>query len=229
MRLIFVRHGEPDYEHDCLTETGKKQAEACAHRLMREGIEAIYTSPMGRARQTAEYTAATLGLPITTLDFMHEISWGGPGIPLSGHPGTLGDWMIDEDDFDFYHAPWREHPYFRDNVALRYLDKIGADFDAFLQTKGYRHAGTRFLCETDQQQTIALFSHGGSGACVLSHLLGLPFPYMCSVLPYDFTSIIILDFPVVCGSYVHPRIALFNDAAHIEGLSSGLVLQQESE
>jgi hypothetical protein len=26
MRIIFVRHGEPDYEHDCLTETGRKQA-----------------------------------------------------------------------------------------------------------------------------------------------------------------------------------------------------------
>ena len=27
MRIIFVRHGEPDYVNDCLTETGKKQAD----------------------------------------------------------------------------------------------------------------------------------------------------------------------------------------------------------
>ena len=38
MRIIFVRHGEPDYEKDCLTETGKLQAEAAARRLEREGI-----------------------------------------------------------------------------------------------------------------------------------------------------------------------------------------------
>ena len=30
MRIVFVRHGEPDYEHDCLTETGRLQAQAAA-------------------------------------------------------------------------------------------------------------------------------------------------------------------------------------------------------
>ena len=33
MRIIFVRHGEPDYENDCLTSTGREQAAACAARL----------------------------------------------------------------------------------------------------------------------------------------------------------------------------------------------------
>ena len=78
----------------------------------------------------------------------------------------------------------------------------------------------------DEQKTIAVFSHGGSGACVLSHLLALPFPYVCTVMPYEFTSIIILEFPVSRGEYVHPRIELFNDAAHIRDDSSGLVFQQ---
>ena len=102
MRLIFVRHGEPDYERDCLTETGRKQAAAAAERLEREGISVIYSSPMGRAKGTAEFTARKLGLPITELRFMHEISWGGPGVPEDGHPWTLSEWMINRDDFDFY-------------------------------------------------------------------------------------------------------------------------------
>ena len=37
MRIVFVRHGEPDYEHDCLTETGVRQAEQAAERLKEEG------------------------------------------------------------------------------------------------------------------------------------------------------------------------------------------------
>ena len=41
MRIIFVRHGEPDYEHDCLTDRGLVQAEAAAARLEGEGIEEI--------------------------------------------------------------------------------------------------------------------------------------------------------------------------------------------
>jgi len=33
MRIIFVRHGHPNYEKDCLTELGHRQAEAAAQRL----------------------------------------------------------------------------------------------------------------------------------------------------------------------------------------------------
>ena len=228
MRIVFVRHGEPDYDKDCLTETGKLQAEAAARRLAREGISQIYASPMGRAAQTAGYTARLLGLPVETLEYMHEISWGGEGIPQEGHPWTLAEWMIDRDGYDFYGEDWRQHPYYKDNAAMDYLREISARFDALLLRQGYRHEGTRFLCETEEEKTIAVFSHGGSGACVLSHLLALPFPYVCTVMPYDFTSIIILNFPVRKGEYVHPRLELFNDAAHIIGLSHGLVLQQKS-
>ncbi|MBR5896351.1 MAG: hypothetical protein IKZ39_01890, partial [Lachnospiraceae bacterium] len=71
--------------------------------------------------------------------------------------------------------------------------------------------------------------HGGSGACVLSHVLSLPFPYTLTVLPYDYTSIIEISFPVVKGEYVHPRIELFNDVLHTRGISEGLKLQQKSE
>lgn len=229
MRIIFVRHGEPDYQHDCLTETGKKQAEAASKRLAREGIDEIYASPMGRAAETAAYTAKLLNLPVHTLPYMHEISWGGPDIPQEGHPWTLSDWMISQEDFDFYGKDWRQHPYFKNNIAVQYLDEISVQFDALLQNQGYRHEGTRYFCETDQQKTIAVFSHGGSGGCVLAHLLALPFPYVCTVLPYEFTSVIILEFPVRRGEYVHPRIELFNDAAHILDISSGLVIQQKTD
>ena len=53
MRIVFVRHGEPDYARDCLTENGKIQAALAAERLREEGIEEIYSSPLGRAAETA--------------------------------------------------------------------------------------------------------------------------------------------------------------------------------
>ena len=72
MRIIFVRHGEPDYTHDCLTETGRRQAKDAALRLRDEGIEAVYSSPFGRAKETAQCTADLLGLPVRIVDFMLE-------------------------------------------------------------------------------------------------------------------------------------------------------------
>ena len=228
MRIIFVRHGEPDYARDCLTDAGRRQAAAAAERLAAEGISEIYASPCGRAAETASYTAARLGLPVTTLDFMREITWGGAGIPHEGHPWTLGDMMLSE-GFDFRAGDWRTHPYFDGNAATTHCATIEARFDAFLEGHGYRHEGLRYLCRGGTDETIALFSHGGSGACALAHVLNLPFPYVASVLPYDFTSIIILDFPVNEGAYLFPRVELFNDCAHIRRGPGRPAIQQMSE
>ena len=57
MRIIFVRHGHPNYAKDCLTELGVKQAQAAAERLQDEGAQIIFTSPKGRAAETAKYIA----------------------------------------------------------------------------------------------------------------------------------------------------------------------------
>lgn len=228
MRMIFVRHGEPDYTHDCLTETGRRQAAAVAERLAEEGITEIYSSPNGRAKETASYTAEKLGLPVTVLPYMHEISWGGADIPENGHPWTLSDRMIDREGFEFYERNWRDHPYFKENAALMYFDAISGQIDDLILTLGYRHEGSRFLCEAGDDRTVALFSHGGSGGCVLAHLLSLPFPYVTSVMPYGFTSVTILDFPACPGEYVHPRLALFNDMAHLKEIGGGYVVLQET-
>ena len=228
MRIIFVRHGEPNYALDCLTENGRRQAAAAAERLAEEAISEIYASPCGRAYETASITASRLGLPVTTLDFMREITWGGDGIPFKGHPWTLGDMMMAE-GFDFRHEEWQEHPYFKGNAATEQYQRITALFDSFLIGQGYRHEGRRFLCEAGTDKTIAIFSHGGSGACVLSHLLHLPFPYVLSVMPYGLTSIIILYFDTEKGKYFFPRLNLFNDCAHTVLFDGdGLALQQES-
>ena len=96
MRIVFVRHGEPNYEKNCLTETGIVQAKLAADRLKEEGIEEIWSSPYGRAMETAEATAKVLGLPIKTLDFMKELDWGGINdVPIfsDGHPWDIADEM----------------------------------------------------------------------------------------------------------------------------------------
>lgn len=73
MRIIFVRHGYPNYVNDCLTELGHKHAAAAAERLKDEGIEQIFSSTCGRAYETAEYIAKKYNLPIVKCDFMREI------------------------------------------------------------------------------------------------------------------------------------------------------------
>ena len=97
MRIVFVRHGHPDYARDCLTELGHRHADAAARRLEGEGISRIFSSTCGRALETARHLADVLGLPVVRCDFMREISWGaedGGALPADGHPWTLADEMI---------------------------------------------------------------------------------------------------------------------------------------
>jgi broad specificity phosphatase PhoE len=73
VRLLLVRHGETTWNQENrwqgqadvpLSETGRAQARCLAQRLLAEGrqIQAMYTSDLSRAAQTAEILAAALGM-----------------------------------------------------------------------------------------------------------------------------------------------------------------------
>ena len=74
MRLLFIRHGDPDYEHDCLTEKGIKEAKLLSKRMEKETIDHIYVSPMGRAQKTASFTLQLTGKSAETLTWLQEFT-----------------------------------------------------------------------------------------------------------------------------------------------------------
>ena len=53
MLLFIIRHGDPIYNPDTLTPKGKLQAAAMGKRLAVHGIDRVFASPNGRARETA--------------------------------------------------------------------------------------------------------------------------------------------------------------------------------
>ena len=56
MRLLIVRHGDPDYSIDSLTEKGWKEVEYLSERLSKLDVKDFYVSPLGRAKDTASLT-----------------------------------------------------------------------------------------------------------------------------------------------------------------------------
>ena len=72
MKILFARHAEPDYEHDTITEKGKREAALLAERMAKIQIDEIYVSPLGRAQDTAAYTLFKIGKSTQTLDWLHE-------------------------------------------------------------------------------------------------------------------------------------------------------------
>ena len=53
MKLLFIRHGDPDYTIDSLTEKGWKEAEFLSEKIAALDVRDFYVSPLGRAQRTA--------------------------------------------------------------------------------------------------------------------------------------------------------------------------------
>lgn len=72
MRLLFIRHGDPDYVHDSLTERGIEEARALARLIPQLDVGDCYVSPLGRARKTAQLALEGTGIVPTQYDWMQE-------------------------------------------------------------------------------------------------------------------------------------------------------------
>lgn len=219
MRIVFVRHGEPDYARDCLTELGRVQAEKAAQRLLGEGIGEIYASPLGRARETAQAAAEVLGLPVKTLDFMEEVRWGsadGEELYAGGHPWAIADEMARQ-GMELNRPDWRDAPWFRTNRVVECVDRVERGIDEWLAGFGYLREGShyRHAEEETQHKTVALFSHGGSSCAAMGHILGLPFPYAIALLHLDFTGITVVRLDSRAGIGAIPQLKCSNDTAHL--------------
>ena len=99
MRLIFIRHAEPDYEHDSLTEKGWREAKLLAVRTKSWQVDDFYVSPLGRAQDTASFTLLEQGKTAAVMDWLHEFQGALP----DGNGGTRLCW-------DLMPAVWTAQP-----------------------------------------------------------------------------------------------------------------------
>lgn len=83
--LLLVRHGETDWNAERrwqghadvpLNERGREQATALADRLAGDPIDAIYSSDLARARDTAAAVGDRLGVPVIADPALREIDVG---------------------------------------------------------------------------------------------------------------------------------------------------------
>ena len=105
--LYLVRHGENlaniTKEFSCrkvdypLTEKGRLQSELTARYFSAVPLDAVISSPLLRARQTAEPIARAHGLSVTVVEDFREVN-----------VGTLEDSPPDEAAWNIYHAVSRD-------------------------------------------------------------------------------------------------------------------------
>lgn len=242
MRLIFIRHGEPDYSTDLLTEKGVLDAELLSERVAKWDIKDIYVSPQGRAKETAKPSLEKLGREAIELPWLHEFSYtienpirGKQGVPWDFPPSQLASdpLFASQDD-------WVKAVMLKDNpeIAKNYPIVIN-NFDELLEKYGYRRKGAyyermdgkeRFMTSTvtdnniatadllpidDAEPTIVFFCHLGVTCIILSHLLNIPFQTIVHGFFLPTTSVTVVNSEERWGSEVAFRVQAMGDTAHL--------------
>lgn len=174
MRLLFIRHGDPDYLHDDLTPVGKREAEMLSQRIAPLEVTQYYVSPMGRAKATAAPTLKKAGRTASERSWLQEFE-----IPVA-RPDLEGlsivpwdwlprDWMQDPRFFD--PVRWKENKIFQDAGVGKTYDEVTAAFDALLAEHGYVRESLYYRAKRPNTETLVFFCHFGVSCVFLSHLL----------------------------------------------------------
>lgn len=176
MRLHIIRHADPDYPNDTITELGHAEARACGERMAKLGITHLYASPMGRARATARYTADLIGMEPEILDWTAELTMGRMA-DLNGAdivPWNIAGELIRHTGRTPGDDDWHEVEQY-DGIDVRGTqDRLIAGSDAFLADLGYRRNGGVYEVDEPDESVVAVFCHAGFGVSWLAHLLALP-------------------------------------------------------
>lgn len=176
MRILIVRHGDPNYELDTLTETGWKEAELAADYLSKMKIDAFYVSPLGRAQDTAGCTLKKMHRTAETCDWMQEF-------PAHIHrPDTpeqetiCWDWLPEdmEKDLSYYDREnWCRTDIMRAGHVKEAYDSVCRGLDELLKQHGYEREGLHYRAVKPNKDTIVLFCHFGVECVMLSHLVNV--------------------------------------------------------
>ncbi len=174
MKLLFVRHGEPDYAIDSLTEKGWREARYLAERLAGLDIKAFYVSPLGRARDTSTPTLDLLGRTAQVCPWLREFD-----APIwrpddTGKMRITWDWLPQDwtaEERFFRPDEWAA-PEVMKGVNTEY-DWVNGELDALLERHGYRREGRYYRALAANNDTIVFFCHFGVECVMLSHMLNI--------------------------------------------------------
>ena len=202
MELYLIRHGEaagdphrffpaPTAEaplSGSLTNLGESQALALAEKLREARFDAIYSSPLGRALQTAQPLSFGTGVPITILEWLRE--WR-PASELGRC--EAGRWEEIERAANQL-RPERAWDSGAGESTFEFAGRLLPPFLDLLAGHGAEAGHGGYLLEdAEDGQRLAFVAHGGTLGRLSAFLLGIPLaPYV--PLGFAHTGVAVFDF-----------------------------------
>lgn len=201
-RLLLIRHGQTvwngegriqGWSESALSDLGRVQMVRLANRLAVFPVEAVYTSTLGRARESGEILARRLRLPVIPDERLREYGLG----QLEGLT-----WADIETRYPEIARSWRESDRFvplpGEEGRLVFFRRV---WSAMME-----------IVERHPEATVAIVTHGGTIAAFLHRLLDLeldrPAPFI-----FDNSSLTVVDYRPG-----RPRIVRLNDICHLSDM-----------
>ena len=220
MELLFIRHGQPAWSVDGISQTdphltdlGKRQAELAAARVVdsERPLSELVVSPAIRSQETATPIAAKTGLTIETVDDIVEIR-------MPDWSGEL-EARVQRIFIEARHRPPEEWwdgleggESFRD-----FHDRITRSLTTVLAERGVHpdRSQQHLWTVEEPDQRIAIVAHGGTNAVAIGYLLGAdPTPWEWERFILGHASFARMRAVPIAGGYAW-SLRTFNDREHL--------------
>lgn len=176
MRIIIIRHGDPDYEKDSLTEKGWREAELLSHRISKMEVKDFYVSPLGRAKDTASLTLQKMNRTAEECSWLREFSASIQRPDVTDNDKVAWDWLPEdwtkEEEF-FRRDLWTSQKVMKEGNVKEEYDWVIKNFDKLLADHGYVRDGEIYRVEQPNRDTIVFFCHFGLECVLLSRLMNV--------------------------------------------------------
>lgn len=219
MRIIFVRHAEPDYEHHTLTKKGFREAEILSNRTAGWKVDKVYCSPMERAQYTARPCLDKWGMEATTYDWLEEI-YHRVKDPFTGEERIAWDFYpkyFTGEEILHDKDSWYDHDVMKTGNIKDVYKRVVDGLNALLLDHGYEAKGNGlFEVKKHSDETIVIFCHLGVTFAMISYLTGIAAPTLWQGFFVAPTSITVLSTDERDEKNgVIFRVQTFGDASHL--------------
>lgn len=244
MKIIFIRHAEPDYVNDSLTPNGWEEAKILSERVKNWNVTQFYVSSQGRAKDTASYSLKALNREAIELPFMREFSYQTED-PVTGRVGVPWDYVpsfwTNEPEFFKYEGGFLNSKTIQTNIeTIKNYPLVIEGFDNILKEYGYirkdkyyinENAKERYLKGTvgpnkeiinngpdldKDETTLVFFCHLGVTCLVMSHLLNIPFECLVHGFFIPPTGVTILSSEERWKKEASFRVQTIGDCSHLK-------------
>ncbi len=175
MKLLIIRHGDPDYAKDSLTPKGWREAELLSERLAKLPVTKCYTSTLGRAKDTASCTLKKINMEATECEWLKEfpctINRPDADRRIITWDWLPADWTDVPEHFD--RKEWCTTEIMKEGGVPEEYERVVAEFDKMLASHGYVRENNYYHVERPNNDTILIFCHFGLECVLISRLLNI--------------------------------------------------------